>query len=240
MTSIKESLVFDGLDLNGGFQPPPFDPSTIAGLKLWVKADAGTSTTTDGVAVSQWNDQSSSAWHLTQGTGANQPLYKTAIQNSLPGILFDGSNDSMVNTSVSVAQPDTIFIVCKNTESGGVLRALFDGATTRQHIYRQTDDAMHVYASNDNTTTFTFGTTNAHQISLVLNGASSGLWVDAAAFAVGNPGANSLVSFLLGTNSVASSWWKGYVFEFLIYNSSLSTTDRQNVEAYLKTRWGTP
>lgn len=218
-----------------------FTPSSIAGLQAWYKADAGTSTTTDGVAISQWNDQSGNARHLTQATGANQPLYKAAIQNALPGVLFDGVNDQLAATAVSVAQPDTIFAVVKNLQViPGTVNGIFDGATTRQSVYRQTDDTLRATAGTDTGSTFTFGTANAHQMSLIVNGASTALWMNASSVALGNIGTATLASLIIGQNFLASAPWNGYIFEWLIYNSSLSTTNRQSVEAYLKSKWGTP
>ncbi len=52
-------------------------------LRLWLKADAGTSTTTDGVGVSQWDDQSGQGNHVTQATGTAQPLYENDADNSI-------------------------------------------------------------------------------------------------------------------------------------------------------------
>lgn len=82
----------------------PFSPDQVAGLALWLKADAGTSTTVDGAAVSQWDDQSGNARHVTQATGANQPVYKTAIVNGKPVVRFDGAND-FLQASFTLSQP---------------------------------------------------------------------------------------------------------------------------------------
>ena len=35
-----------------------------------------------------------------------------------------------------------------------------------------------------------------------------------------------------------SEFWRGYIGEVIIYNTSLSDTDRQNVETYLAQKWG--
>ena len=48
-----------------------FDPNSVGTLAAWYKADAGTSTTTDGVAISAWNDQSVNARNLAQATGVS-------------------------------------------------------------------------------------------------------------------------------------------------------------------------
>lgn len=53
--------------------------------------------------VSQWTDLSGNGYHLTQGTGAKQPSYNlTSGSNSTPEIIFDGSNDTLANTSLQL------------------------------------------------------------------------------------------------------------------------------------------
>ena len=91
-------------------------PTDIAGLQAWFKADAGTSTTTDGVGISQWDDQSGNANHATQATGANQPLYKVGILNSLPVVRFDGSNDSLSCAASAALKPVSLFAVVQPTD----------------------------------------------------------------------------------------------------------------------------
>jgi hypothetical protein len=66
--------------------------------KLWLD-DASTVTDAGSGACSQWNDRSSNAWHFTQGTGANRPLIVTGGLNGRRTIRFDGTNDTMINTS---------------------------------------------------------------------------------------------------------------------------------------------
>lgn len=67
---------------------------------LWLDAADATTITQSGGAVSQWNDKSGNARHVTQGTSANQPLYQvnTVNNNTMPSLLFDGSNDVLSTT----------------------------------------------------------------------------------------------------------------------------------------------
>jgi hypothetical protein len=56
---------------------------------LWLDADdAGTITKDGGDLVSQWNDKSGNARHVTQATAANQPTYQAAGLNSKPTLYF--------------------------------------------------------------------------------------------------------------------------------------------------------
>jgi hypothetical protein len=75
-----------------------------SGLQLWLDASdsatlfdattGGSLVAADG-GVSRWEDKSGSGRHATQGTSANRPARKTAIQGSKDVLRFDGSNDSL-------------------------------------------------------------------------------------------------------------------------------------------------
>lgn len=56
---------------------------------------------TDGTAVATWENLGSSAFDLTQGTGTQQPLYKTPVKNTQPMIRLDGTNDNMTNATAA-------------------------------------------------------------------------------------------------------------------------------------------
>ena len=100
-----------------------FTPASIAGLSAWYKADAGTSTTTDGAADSQWDDQSGNANHLSQATGAKQPVYKAAIQNGLPVLRHDNTDDGLFN-SLAVPTTFSLFCVYSTNSTTGFHRAV--------------------------------------------------------------------------------------------------------------------
>jgi hypothetical protein len=59
-----------------------------------------------------------------------------------------------------------------------------------------------------------------------------------AATAAASSGTFAITKYSIGTQPNSNGdWWKGYVSEVLIYNSALSTTSREIVEAYLATKW---
>lgn len=64
---------------------------------LWLKAEAGTSTTINATAISAWNDQSGNGINVTQTVAAQQPSYATNVLNGFPAIQFDDVNGANVN-----------------------------------------------------------------------------------------------------------------------------------------------
>lgn len=78
-------------------QTGPGGVGSSANNVLWLKADAGTSSNTNGTALSFWNDQSGNALHVTQTVTAQQPSFATNILNGFPAIQFDNINGANLN-----------------------------------------------------------------------------------------------------------------------------------------------
>jgi hypothetical protein len=104
------------------------DPISVSGLQLWLDAsDASTlyDATTGGSlvaadgAVKRWEDKSGNNRHATQSTDANRPVRKTAVQNGLDVLRFDGSNDFLsIGSSTSAfkflhSTDATVFVAVK-------------------------------------------------------------------------------------------------------------------------------
>ncbi|WP_343634863.1 T9SS type A sorting domain-containing protein [Fluviicola sp.] len=78
-------------------QTGPAGVGTSATNVLWLKADAGTSTSTNGSPVSSWADQSGNGVVLSQATAAQQPLFVNSLMNGYPAIEFDNNSSSGQN-----------------------------------------------------------------------------------------------------------------------------------------------
>ncbi|GAB1415685.1 hypothetical protein MASR2M117_10910 [Paludibacter sp.] len=59
---------------------------------FWLKADKGTSTTTNGASVTSWDDQSLTGNDATSQTGRTDPTYASTLWNFNPGINFVAGN----------------------------------------------------------------------------------------------------------------------------------------------------
>ena len=203
------------------------------GLFAMYTADAGTSTVVDGVGVSQWDDQSGNGRHMIQGTGANQPLFKAAIQNGKPIVRFDGSNDSMAATIASLSQPFTIFYVAKG--SGGRVMGSAGGAC-RAGVSTSGPDGF----AGSSLQGFTDMSLAFNVVTTLFNGASSVHRKNGAANVSGAIGANATGTTLnLGTDGGGAQFFNGDLGAFLIYSGD-KTSSFAAIEAYLKGIWGTP
>ena len=89
---------------------PPSPGGVSGGLSLWLKANEGTSTTTNGAGLATWNDQSLNALNAAAVTA---PIYRNNTTDNLnfyPVIDFNGSTQYMQNLN-NGAHTDSYFMV---------------------------------------------------------------------------------------------------------------------------------
>lgn len=229
--------------LTGAGRQGGFSPQAVAGLQLWLKADAIVGLN-DGDPVSTWADASGNGRDLTQAL-TKRPTYKTNIVNGLPVVRFDGTNDVLISPSFSYEQPSTIFMVNKTTSSdfkywfssrGGFGMAAYQNAGS---------PTLSMYAGSagqpaSNRLNGSLPPSSFELWRMKYNGASSALHLNNAAqtYATGSPGSNSGDGLYLG-NRYDESLPAGVDFaEFLIYDPAPGASDVAAIEAYLATKYG--
>ena len=84
-----------------------------SGLNVWLKADAGVSSTTNGALLSFWNDQSVNGNNATQVIANSRPQYFSNRINGNPVVQTASSKYFDVNLNGINAQNYTIFTVTK-------------------------------------------------------------------------------------------------------------------------------
>lgn len=87
-------------------QTGPAGVGTTTTNMLWLKADAGTSTTTNASPVSSWIDQSGNGNSVSQATSNKQPLYTSSLINGFPALQFD--NVTTTNDKLTGADSPTL------------------------------------------------------------------------------------------------------------------------------------
>ena len=223
----------DSLAGSGGTGPGlPFDPTTIAGLKGWWKTDAIAGPPADGATVNAWNDSSSNAYNLTGNT-----TFKASILNGKPVLRFDGGGNYLHNAAeIGINQPFTMFFVGKGRAATNV-NFIETNIGAYGCIIAMGPGGFGIYAGV--TIQDTIDHTGAfHVCSGVFNGASSEAYLDTMQVATGNAGSSRIGQLVVMAAYNLGSAYPGDVAEILIYNSKLSTTDRQNVENYLIDKYG--
>lgn len=233
-----------------------FSPSDIAGLRLWLKADAGAYTdagvtlATNGQTVQQWNDQSGNGNHATQGTAGSRPTYVTAIVNSLPVTRFDGFSVDYFDLPnlMSGATAGTAFAALKinldppgaEARTGPPLGNWGSNPVANHHpwtdgnIYDEFGSTDRKTAGNPTPTLSSW-----HQYG-VLSAASNwrcrvngALLFSTTANVVGWSASPKIGRSISGP----SYYLDGDIAEVIVYGTALSDADRLSVEGYLSSKY---
>lgn len=236
-----------------------FSPSQIAGLQLWLKANAITGLN-DNDPVANWNDSSGNGRDLSQGTAASRPTFRTSQVNSLPAVDFDGTDDVLTRASV------TNFI---GSNAGHVFCVMRVDTSDAAHInlldWRPTNDnnRLGIYP------TFTFSATPNSTLMDWGDALGTGR-VQALNVAAGLTGTFRLWEFSRNVNaanwltngiSYATATWgdaidptesgtlffagafdagvrmDGMIAEFLLYNRFLSSTEQTQIRNHLNGKY---
>lgn len=224
------------------------DPLDLDPL-LWLKADAGTFQTdggsaaeADGDPVGLWQDQSGNGDHATQGTAAARGTLKLAIQNGLPVVRLDGTDDFYSLTGLTAASgPHTFFAAINpgNLAGAGSLKYLFDAATGRLILACATSADNKVGFFDGAWDSIADGANGFQILSWVLGSGTgsvrrNGTSLGSAAYT------NTAIGGAVGlgaSNDGAGSRLACDIGEVLLYGS-LTAGQVAQVEAYLLARWG--
>lgn len=245
-------------------QTGPGGVGSSANNVLWLKADAGTSSTTNSAAISFWNDQSGNGLNVTQTVSAQQPSIVTNFMNGYPSVLFD--NVSTANQNDKMVGPDsplldntsgyTFFTVTRPQNLDGSARTivskrtgvsvdqsfmLFYYTSNKLNIDIQTTDNR--FASN---TTYASGTNYITCLSYDGTIATSGLrctLYNEETFDKNSTESSTLVPnnsspLLIGTTDASDPRpYGGYTSEIIIYREALSTARRIIINNYLSAKY---
>ncbi|QDP67161.1 MAG: hypothetical protein Unbinned3806contig1000_34 [Prokaryotic dsDNA virus sp.] len=206
---------------------------------LWLDAESITGKT-DGDSVSSWTSRHSSSVSASNSTSSTQPVYSTNEINSLPAIDFN-ADYLEVDYGSNTSQPLTAFIVCKyDVTSGGGSNNAIDGRDDPSG-YRGVNFSMRstgwgTYAGSSWVAPASGSPdTNWHIFTIHLNGASSTIRKDSSAHASGNPGSQGTNGQILGMwkGKNTSYYMNGKIAELLIFEGTLSDSNRDLCEGYL-------
>lgn len=237
-------------------------------LALWLKADAGTSTTTDGADLASWNDQagSNNASETNLGGGTViEPTFETSEINFNPAISFTdpgSQNSSFMETSSNSVSGDFSLIALFQTGQNDGTQGNF--ATSPAIIGAETTSGtglldyglgmesgqMILNASSgdafDVETTNTFNDNQPHFTTATRIQSTGALtvYVDGTSEGTGTAGASATLSeptsFGVGNHSteVIAGQFSGFIGEVIVFSDDLTSDERNRVESYLALKYG--
>lgn len=233
-------------------------------LIFWLKADTGTSSTTDGASVVTWSDQTGNGHDATNNGTA--PLYELVKTNYHPAIDFSNAtsggyriaNDATINASTAGAKSYTIAFTTGSDVTTRQVIYEQGGGTNGMNLYilngelvaniwnNSVDNAIATGIESDQTYVVTYifdGSVGAAY--LYANGSLAGS--DLAVFATlkshtGAIGLGKIVSATQFDGQVdvsANEGFLGSIMEMSYYDEkALTSTERQQIESYLAIKYG--
>lgn len=214
-------------------------PLALPGLVAWYDASQLTGLS-DNDPVTTWTDLSGNGRNLTQGTAANKPLYKTSIQNGLPMLRFDGTNDFM-DASFVATQPMTIIacIIPRLVNKPGTSN-YWDGLTVQSMLCRENGTAFEIYAGIV-LGSGTVAVNTTYVMTTIYNGASSLIRLNqtgASGNAGTNGGADPTGLRVASAGGAGSSFGQNDYGEIVVCSGALSSANYTSTEGYIRGKWG--
>ncbi len=211
-------------------------------LKLRLRADQGVTSSSD--SVSEWDDMSGNGNNATQSYSANQPLYVAGAMNNMPVIRFDGGSHLALPTSTALGIQNhdyEMFIVARSSSSN--IQFLLSGNTLEQFEYHLNGVGARfipitaTYLDLGTSGTYTDG--KPHVFEAHASSSGGGMSVDGVNG--GTTTANILSSdggiLRIGERSDGTLHFNGDIAEVLVYDTVLTSTQRDSVEQYLAARY---
>jgi len=218
-----------------------FLPTMFSSLKLWLDgSDSSTlfsdtemnTATTGNVAV--WVDKSGNNFNFTQTSVAKQPSYDSTNDK----VVF--YNQSLSATAPSIGQPITCFLVIEYSENDTNNQYVHDTTNSRFIFGESASDGFGIYAGDPWLKSGSLSPINKSLFSYLYNGDTSYVLINGVQQLSGSVGKGGFSgNFVLGgSRSSDIQFFKGSVYEFLIFSENLPDDNRQKIEGYLGNKWG--
>jgi hypothetical protein len=212
----------------------PFDPTQIYGLNIWLDGADPLNTGTapaNGATITTWFDKSP---NLLSGTSTGSPTYILASRS------IATTNSTYFSLSYGGTHPsETAFFVYNITTPSSGIQGFVTGFGvngTRAFL----SYINNIYLQTYNTQNYAYTTTS--NVPAGVNAIYGYAYNSSNAFVyqngtVGSYSASGMSAISDSITTVAGI--VGSVSEIIIYNTVLTTTERQVVEGYLAWKWGT-
>jgi len=220
----------ESVTVTAGFtKDADFNPKSLSGLQLWLRADAGVPTGYGDL----WQDQSGHGNDATQTLGVAIPRIIPDAVNGLPVLHFDGND--LVNFKTRLTNIRTVFWVIRE-----------DAAATNEYrflLHDSTNATTDFHGGYPRYIWYQYGAPKMVTGQTWLNG----LPIDGTI--TERPRTMSVLSVVtaetlppaiadrFGSGNGANRYWWGDLAELVIYDRPLGATERKSVEDYLRVKY---
>ena len=228
----------------------------VAGAMIWLDANSASSVLTNGTgSVTNWLDLSGNGNNFNQLVGTAFIGYTNRTTPSgRPTVTF--TNGLLRNATYrNVGSTISVFVVTKKRTAGNSNGSQYQGPVAAtdgvNQDYNITDAFSMDYGGSENTPVVernsggpNFGTyepsTAYHDFEYIANTTANTLYINGGGGNTGGTtGAFAITNISVGGRVSGPQNLDGDVAEVLVYNTALSTGDRQSVETYLSNKWMT-
>lgn len=212
------------------------------GLHLWLRADAGVVADGSGL-VSTWQDQSSNGRHASMPTLARQPQLIGNALNGRPVLRFGGAHSLSFSTLVGPTQFSVFFVgLNRKTSFASMILGPGGSSPNNQLRWESGTEALFVGTSNElPVVTSTIGDTRVyHALSAVYDGASMTVFRDGAVRSTHAFSTTGPWTFASVGSYYSSEFLEGDLAEIIIYDRPLTAAERDQVQTYLRDKYGLP
>jgi hypothetical protein len=251
--AIKRTLAFAGIhstaaeseiDENFTVAAVSGAPDTVGTLLIWY--DVGTLLgLNDGDVVGALLDLSGNGWDALQTTDNKRPLYKSNVLNSLPSARFDGVNDDMLIAAGLDTADQLPFTLMATVWEPTNLKGLFDSAPNAANTFRFYNNNEVELHNNDPTLAFSGAGVGGCVITITAeyDGGNRKCTAHRSTTQIDQDtgGGDPIVFASARSGSIntgSDGWDAGDILELAMWNSALSTADRETVIAYMETKYG--
>jgi hypothetical protein len=228
-----------------------FDPRSVPGCQLWLDAADSSSLVLSGSNVTQWTDKSLNVSSTTSVAGTNV-LTQNAI-NGRQAILLNGSS-SFTGSTTGSGTTLTVCIVATQSNtcaaSGGLVcfgRSGFadwnDTGSVAITNFPVGSGQMISTRAGKNTQIVNTGVSTPFIYILIFDGTYANSYFNGTiqtSSNIAHSGTFAYTEYKIGTRAGNSGniFWTGFIGESIIFNTALTTSQRQQIEGYLAHKWG--
>lgn len=212
----------------------PFTPTSLPGLKVWLRNDAGLPAA--GTAVSTWGDQSGNALNFTQGTASRQPTVVASVLAGRPVVQFSATASQTLTNATNFPAPVTVLYVAhmSGPTHGRILAGLANNwllgwwGTSMDQGFFEGWVSQPASAANGSWALY----------SMVTNGSTSSVYRNGTLLATNANGVTGPNGLSLDGHGATSEFSDAQIAEVLVYSAALGNAQRAQVETYLNQRHG--
>jgi hypothetical protein len=227
-----------------------FNPTGISGLQVWldgsdVNGNHTSSVLTNGNAINAWHDKSGNGNDATAITAGRGGIYENNQANGFSGITFTGLSQMEINPSFSLGSTYSVFVIYSSTLTGGWSQPAIINTNNDWYIgssfgqgYGSQGFATIGYTAGQVAGYNDFTQGGMAMGAMISNGSTTTVDINGVNYTTNGALNETVGNLLLGETLNGNNSLNGNIYEVLVYNTALSTSQQAQVNQYLAAKYG--